>query len=240
MKNLRSLAILDYVREKRYCSMSELMAEFGVSQATIHRDVAELARRKRLRQVRGGAALPDEWEEPVKLTVLSPSFQERLSWNRKRKARLAELALEKVQENDIVFLDSSTTVFFLAEKLLETRFANLTIVTNAAMIVQNFHKFPADWTLIALGGTFDPRMSAFLGQAAVRELERLSVSKAFCSAFGIDGKNVTTNHELHASLMARLIEVAKHRFLLADQTKSERAGLFKFASTDDFDAIIRA
>ena len=86
--------------------------------------------------------------------------------------------------------------------------------------------------------TFDLQLNAFLGQAAIRELERLSVSKAFISAFGIDGNLVTTNHEYHSTLLLKVLEVAKKRYLLADRSKFNRSGLFRLGVRADFDRII--
>ena len=238
MKNLRTFAIVDYLKNKKYCSVNELMEHFNVSVATIHRDIASLVEKKLIQKVHGGVACVDEVEATDRLTVLSSTFQERINWNQKRKERISKVAVQEIAEGDIIFLDSSTTVFFLAERLLENAFTNLTIVTNSAMIIQNFHKFPSHYVLISLGGTYDPQLNAFLGQAAIRELERLSISKAFVSAFGIDNNRVTTNLEHHSSLITRVLEVAKKRYLLADRSKFDRSGLFKFWNRDGFDRII--
>ncbi len=238
MKNLRTFAIVDYLKNKKYCSVNELMEHFNVSVATIHRDIASLVEKKLIQKVHGGVACVDEVEATDRLTVLSSTFQERINWNQKRKERISKVAVQEIAEGDIIFLDSSTTVFFLAERLLENAFTNLTIVTNSAMIIQNFHKFPSHYVLISLGGTYDPQLNAFLGQAAIRELERLSISKAFVSAFGIDNNRVTTNLEHHSSLITKVLEVAKKRYLLADRSKFDRSGLFKFWNRDGFDRII--
>ena len=37
MKNLRTFAIIDYLKEKKYCSVNELMEHFHVSPATNRR-----------------------------------------------------------------------------------------------------------------------------------------------------------------------------------------------------------
>lgn len=238
MKNLRAFAIVDYLKEKKYCSIAELMEHFHVSSATIHRDIANLAEKNAIRKVRGGVACFDPAEDANRMTVLSSTFQERINWNQECKRKISMQAFSRIREGDILFLDSSTTVFFLAERLLESSFSNLTIVTNSAMIMQNFHKFPSNYVLIALGGTFDAQLNAFLGQAAVRELERLSVSKAFISAFGIDSRRVTTNHEYHSVLIQKVLETARETYLLADRSKFNRSGLFSFGIRSDFYEII--
>ena len=56
MKSLRSYEIVQYVQERKYCSLPELMEKFQVSSATIHRDVAALVKAGQVRKVHGGVA----------------------------------------------------------------------------------------------------------------------------------------------------------------------------------------
>jgi DeoR/GlpR family transcriptional regulator of sugar metabolism len=42
MKKIRTYDILAYLKKKKRCTLRELMEKFGVSSATIHRDVTEL------------------------------------------------------------------------------------------------------------------------------------------------------------------------------------------------------
>lgn len=235
MKNLRTYAIVDYLKQKKYCSVQELMEHFHVSGATMYRDIAELTSRDVVRKVHGGIALQ---ERPAgqKNSTSSP-FQERIQWNREKKEAIALQALEKVEENDILFLDSSTTVYYLALLLERSTFSNLTIVTNSVTIIQEFHKFPSHYVRIALGGSYDVQLNSFLGQATLRELEYLEISKAFLSAFGITNEKVTTNHEHHAGLLMKVLELARQKYLLADRSKFERSGLFRFAPSKTFEEI---
>ncbi len=229
MKNVRYFAIIDYLKNKKYCSVAELMTYFNISSATIHRDIAALADRGIIQKVHGGVTFI---EPPVNIapnTRQSSAFQERIDHHLKAKREIAELAYRQITEGDILFLDSSTTVFCLAEKLLASNFAMLTLITNSVMIIQNFHKFPIHYLLIGLGGSYDPQLNAFLGQAAMRELDRLAISKAFVSAFGVNDEYVTTNHENHCALLGKVIDRAEQKYLLADHSKFNRTGLFRLA-----------
>ena len=236
MKNLRTYAIVDYLKQKKYCSVQELVNHFHVSGATIYRDIVELASRDVIQKVHGGIAINQRYA--VQKNATSSPFQERLRWNREKKEAAALLAFQRVEENDILFLDSSTTVYYLACLLEKSSFTNLTIVTNSIMIIQEFHKFPSHYVRIALGGSYDVLLNSFLGQATLRELEYLEISKAFLSACGITEDKVTTNHEHHASLLMKVMELSRQNFLLADQSKFNRSGLFRFAHRRAFDAII--
>ncbi len=236
MKKLRTYAIVDYLKEKKYCSIPELIEHFQVSGATMYRDIAELTSRDVVKKVHGGIAL--NTQPAVRQTPGGSPFQERILRNREKKEELARQALEKVEENDILFLDSSTTVYYLALLLEKSAFSNLTIVTNSVTIIQEFHKFPPHYVRIALGGSYDVQLNSFLGQATLRELEYLEISKAFISAFGAGNDKATTNHEHHASLLIKVLGIAAKKYLLADRSKLDRTGLFRIAPHGTFDEIL--
>lgn len=237
MKSLRTFAIVDYLKQKKYCSIQELTSHFKVSGATMYRDIAELTARDVVQRVHGGIALQERSAASRNAASGSP-FQERISRNREKKMVIASEALRRVEENDILFLDSSTTVYCLAQLLERSAFSNLTIVTNSVMVIQNFHKYPSHYVRIGLGGSYDLQLNSFLGQATLRELEYLKISKAFISAFGIGDDKVTTNHEHHASLLMKVLELADRKYLLADRSKFNHCGLFRIAPCRAFDEIL--
>ena len=237
MKNLRTYAIMDYLRGKKYCSIQDLTDHFHVSKATMYRDIADLVSKDAVRKVHGGITCRERFNTEKSSGTSSP-YQERINANRKYKEIVAQKALEQIRDNDILFLDSSTTVHFLARNLEDSNFSNLTIVTNSVSIIQNFHKYPSHYVRIGLGGSYDMQLNSFLGQSTLRELEYLEISKAFVSAFGYGDEKVTTNHEHHASLLMRVLSLAKENFLLVDHTKKDRSGLFRIAPCKTFDRIL--
>ena len=237
MKSIRSFKLVDYVKTRRYCSLAELMKAFHVSSATIHRDVAELVQREVFQRVRGGVAFVDNAAAAPR-GVASSSYVERRAVNASAKERIARAALAYVEEGDILFLDSSTTVAHLAEELARSAFTNLTVITNSVAVMQLFRRFPAHYVRIALGGNYDPQLNSFLGQSAFRELDRLTITKAFVSGFGVDDKIATTNHEDQAALVTRVLDKAAKHYLLVDRTKFGRTGLYRLAARGLFDAIV--
>ena len=236
MKNVRSYAIIEYLKGKKFCSIPELREKFDVSNATIHRDIAALVRRGVVQKMRGGVALGTV--TPVVTT--SSAYAERQNWNCRAKQLIAEEAFSRIEDGDIIFLDSSTTVCSLAEKLEKSNFTNLTVITNSVPVISNFYLFPPHYVLVGLGGSYDLQLNAFLGQSTIRELESLSVSKVFVSAFGLADGIVTTNNEKHFALLQKLMEIAEQKLLLIDNSKLDRKGLFRFATEAMFDAVITA
>lgn len=233
MNKLRTKQIYEYLKQHQMCSFAELMHEFKVSSATIHRDADELSRRDAVTRVRGGLAF-NRAEAPREDTA---AYLDRVITNRSEKILAARAALSVIEEGDIVFLDSSTTVYELSQLLREASFSHLTIVTNSVAIIQNFRKFPSHYVLIGLGGSYDPNLNSILGSETTEQLSHMNLTKAFISAFGIDDKNVTTNHERQAELLRRVLDSADQRYLIVDSTKFGRRGLYRIASRGGFNAI---
>lgn len=234
MKSLRSYEIVQYVKERKYCSLAELMEKFHVSSATIHRDVAALVNAGQVRKVHGGVAAAENVSAPT----LSGHYRDRLVNNREVKQIIAEAAISEIRDGDIIFLDSSTTVYYLAKLLQNSNFANLTIVTNSVLIIQEFPLFPSNYFLIALGGNYDLQLNAFLGQATMRELEHLSIGKAFLSALGMTPEGISSRHEYHANFLRRVLEISARNYLLIGSDKFDRSGIFAIAPLSRIDRLI--
>lgn len=233
MDSFRTRLILAYLKQHHACSFGELMEKFDISSATVHRYAIELAKRDAVTRVRGGlvfnaADMPRDD---------ASAYLDRVVTNRAGKIAAAKKAVAVIREGDIVFLDSSTTVYELALLLRDENFAHLTIVTNSVSIIQNFRKFPSHYVLIGLGGSYDPNLNAILGAATLEQLAHINVTKAFVSAFGIDEKNVTTNHERQAELLKHVLDAADRRYLVADSSKFNRTGLYRLSARGAFDAI---
>lgn len=237
MQTLRSIEIVDYLKEKRYCSMTELMEHFKVSPATVHRDVTELARKKLIRKVHGGIALPLE-KTVAQKDGSNSHFSDRISKNTDKKSIIADKAAGEISDGDIIFLDSSTTALHLARKLQKMNFSNLTIITNSALIIQEFCLFPPHFILISTGGNFNFQLNSFLGKAAIEDLHKLKINKAFFSAVGITENSISTFHENHAGFLKEVLAVADSSYLMIDSTKFGRSGIFEICPISDIDCII--
>lgn len=234
MRNIRTYDILEYLKKKKRCTLQELMTKFDVSSATIHRDVSELVSRNAVERIRGGIVFAD-------VPTAKPggvNYQDRVIANSAAKEKIAEKAIRLVSEGDILFLDSSTTVYAFAQRLRLANFDHLTIITNSVSIMQNFRKFPQHWVLIGLGGNYDPQLNSILGASALQQLAEFNITKAFISGFGLDDKVLTTNHERQSELIKKVLNAAERRYLLVDKSKYGRTGLYRLSARGAFDAIV--
>jgi len=239
MKSLRAFEIVEYVEKRKFCSITELMEKFGVSPATIHRDISGLVSTGLIRKVHGGVASLTSAQTAVPAKDPLPShYRDRMNLDMPAKKMIAERAFQEIKDGDILFLDSSTTVYFLAKRLQTASFANLTIITNSVLIIQEFTNFPSNFFLVALGGNYDVQLNAFLGQATLREAEHLKLDKSFISGIGLTENGVFSRHENHTFLLQRILELSRKNYLLMGSSKFGRAGLFSIAPLSMFDKII--
>ena len=81
-------------------------------------------------------------------------------------------------------------------------------------------------------------MNSILGGAAIEQLSRFNITKAFVSAFGLDDKTATTNHEQQANILRHVLDAADKKYLIIDHTKIGRKGLYRIAARGGFDAIL--
>ena len=210
------------------------MAKFGISQATAHRDIALLTRRDAVERVRGGII----YNEAADVVTNSSGFQERIVTHRTAKAAAAQKALSLVNEGDIIFIDSSTTTYEFALLLQRQSLDHLTVITNSIPAMHLFRKFPPHWSMIGLGGSYDPQLNSTFGATALEQLSQLNITKVFISCFGVDDKCATTNHERQAEFLRKILDAADRRYLIADHTKIGRKGLYRIAPRGAFDEIL--
>ena len=234
MENLRLRRMLAYLKSRKSCSIAEIMEKFGISSATAHRDIILLAKRDAVERVRGGIVYNDAPDARSN----SSDFRERVVAHRAEKVAAARKALSLITEGDIIFLDSSTTTYELALLLVHEQFDHLTIITNSIAVMNLFRKFPPHWSMIGLGGNFDPQLNSILGASAIEQLARFNITKAFVSCFGLDDKTATTNHERQAEMLKKVLDAADRRYLIVDKSKLRRKGLYRITARGGFDAIL--
>lgn len=121
--NERKKRIVDYLKINRRATIEELLTLMDCSISTLRRDLNELEKEKSLRRVHGGAELTQDLSEEL-------SISEKTSKNIQEKEEIAQIALSKIKDGDIVFLDAGTTTGLLAE-LINQSHLYLTIVTNS-------------------------------------------------------------------------------------------------------------
>ncbi|PRX36109.1 DeoR family transcriptional regulator [Paraburkholderia sp. BL18I3N2] len=154
--------------------VATLCEHFGMSEATVRRDLRALARDNRVLRTYGGAAAVGSHEP-------EPSLEERRISSREQKEAIAHLANTFIEDGDTIFLDGGTTTAALA-RLLSGR-TLVHVVTNNLLVVSGLVSSGVQVTV--LGGDVRSTSMSTLGPLAQIALNRLSVDKAFLGADGV-------------------------------------------------------
>src|SRR3954451_25486426 len=134
------------LRQNGSVSVAMLEAEFDISAMTARRDLDELERRGIARRTHGGAVLPG-------LSGHEDSFLQRLEVAVEAKERLAEAALGLIEPGEAVFVDSSTTGYIAARRIVREN-VQCTLLTNSIPIMQLVCEHDAPQVeMIGAGGT---------------------------------------------------------------------------------------
>jgi DeoR family fructose operon transcriptional repressor len=191
-----------------------LCEHFGMSEATVRRDLRALADERLIVRTYGGAAASVGVHEPEEpLDLRRRSFRE-------QKDAIAQAAVNHVQDGDTIFLDGGTTTAAMAQLLAGRR--NIRVVTNNLLAVGLLAAGEVPVTLI--GGDLRPSSMSTLGPLAQMALARLSVDKAFLGADGVvAGRGLCEATAEQAYLKECIIRQAANVFVLVTSHKLDRA-----------------
>jgi len=228
----RRLAIAETLRAEGSIAVADVQSRFGVSPMTARRDLDELERRGVLRRTHGGAVLPTT-------SAHEDSFARRLRVETAAKERLAQEAVAVLAPRETVFLDSSTTSYFVARRIIELG-VPVTVLTNSLPVMELiFSDGGADVELIGVGGTLRRLTRSFVGPFAVRTVEGHFADRLFLSVKGLTEQGMMTDADaLEAEVKRTMIAHAGESTLLVDRSKLGVRGLSVVASVAEVSGVL--
>ncbi|MBA2783139.1 MAG: DeoR/GlpR transcriptional regulator, partial [Rubrobacteraceae bacterium] len=214
----RQQRIAMLVRESGSATVSGLEKELGISAATARRDLAVLERQGKVKRTHGGAV-------PPRLTQHEDSFQLRLGEAVEAKKRLARAAATLLEADETVFIDSSTTAYFAARRILAGT-SGVTCLTNLIPVMDLFSTAdPSGASMVGLGGIFRALTLSFVGPCTIHTIESYMADRAFLSVKGITSEgHLTDINPLEAEVKKAMIRHAERPVLLVDGRKFEQRG----------------
>jgi DeoR/GlpR family transcriptional regulator of sugar metabolism len=225
--------ILQHLRDDRMVHIADLVEEFGLTDTSIRRDLTILEQKGLARRVRGGAVSSNKARQGAIL-------RERMTQNVPQKQRIGKEALRHVRHNDIIILDTGTTVWHMARQLPDALGSaeGFRIVTNSIPLIEEVGLWAAT-NLVMLGGIYLPDLGATVGPDMVEQLKRISAQCAFlgCDGFTLDG-GITSTHPLVAEAGRVMASRAERVIVLADNTKMGRYGFVPIIPVEEIDLFI--
>lgn len=230
MKYNRINEIEAYLRKVKSSTNEELLDIFKVSMQTLRRDLKELEDRKIVNKVYGGVVINEDDSMKGKTFI---DIKLRLSSHLEEKERIGEVAAKVIEENDVIFVDSGTTVCHIIPYLDKTK--NITVVTNSILAMEAL-KDCEDMKVILLGGEYCPRIRGFNFDATHAHYY---YSKAFLATVGLSLTRGLTNMDPQDGILKRqVIERSDKVYLMCDSSKIGCVAFNRFADLEMIDALV--
>ncbi len=229
----RILEVKDLVKKEKVVTVERLTDAFSISPITARRDLERLDREGFLTKVHGGALYKDIIEpEPV--------FSEQVKINRKEKSGIAAEAAKRINDGDIVVLESGSTCLAMVEHLAGKK--DLKISTAGIPLANELWKLSMtrkDIHVSVCGGQIRPDSSTFVGSHAIGFFNSINADIAFVSPVGVSAdKGISTATEPDAELMKAIIECAHKKILICDSTKFGKYSYINVVPLSHFTEII--
>ncbi len=209
--------------------VSKLSAELGVTEETVRRDLEKLEAKELLRRTHGGALPMDSGSYEL-------SLEKRKSLNVEAKQALAHKAVQYIAMGDTVFLDASTTTFYMAKEIRSMK--NVTVITNSIRVINELSGVEGI-KVIAVGGIVSNNQSLVGAMTENYITENYFADKMFFSSKGI-GENavILEGNEQECFIKQRMIKNSRIQYYLCDKSKIGRVGYMRLASFEDIDCLV--
>ena len=229
MKEIQEKKILEILQSKEYMSVEDLSVLTGASTSTVRRALNSLQAKNLITRTHGGAKIHKE-------NNVSPSFTFRFHQNSFEKKKMALSAIKLIKDGDIVFLDGSTSAYYIAEYLNE--FKDVKVITNGIDTLSLLSK--NNITAYSTGGQVSSvNPSVLVGRYAENTIENFYADIAFFSAQALDESGeIYDCFEEENFLRCAMLKNAKKKVFLCDSTKIAKTSPYHLCSIKDVDCIV--
>ena len=228
MKISQEKKVLDVLETQQYASVDELSTVLRVSTSTIRRTLDTLQQKGLVTRTHGGVKINSD-------NNFLPSFTFRIHQNSFEKKKIALSAIKLIKNGDIIFLDGSTSAFYIAEYLKE--FENIRVITNGIDTLSLLSKY--NILAYSTGGQVSAENpSVLVGRYAEDMIGNFRADIAFFSAQSMDNDGeIYDCFERENFLRRVMIKNARTKVFLCDSTKIGKTSPYHLCSVKDIDYI---
>lgn len=225
----RQESLVRLVEKEQRVSVTQICEAFSISPATARRDLEILAKDGKVRRIHGGALA-------LKSAPPEPPVAQRAAEQSEEKKRIGKAGASLINDGDVIFLSSGTTVLEVANNLRHHR--NLTVITNSLPVMNVLADVP-EIMLVSLGGILRSSELSFIGHITEQALADIRVDKVIFGIRAVDIENGLTSDYLPETQTDRaILSIGNEVILVADHTKCERASITFVASINSIDTFV--
>lgn len=243
---IREKDIMALLRVSGKVSVGEAMALLDVSESTVRRLFNKLESEGMAVRTYRGISI-----NTVSGARESYSFERNELYRSDEKVKIGEAAEALIEEGDILYLDSGTTVLKLCaaiahrcalgtsggtEAKYAEKYASVTVFTNS---LANLNLLKDHMNVCLIGGEYRPHRQDFCGYLTDEVIKRLHFTKCFVGADGYSVKNGLTASDFDTARINQLVVAGSDkRILLADTSKSGKTSVIHYATIDSIDMLV--
>lgn len=198
--------IMMLIQKLGHITVKQLMNDFNVSEITIRRDLQYWEDKGAIIRYHGGAKIIQHMVHHDNSNFTNGRY----------KHAIAKLAASYVEENDTIFINTSSTALLMPQYIMNKR---CTIITNNAKMVLVKHSPLIN--IVLTGGELRYPKEAMVGDFALNNLSKVRANKCFLGCSGISSESgVTTAIFSETSINETMIQnTLGSVFILCDYTK---------------------
>ena len=207
-------------------TVTSLATEVGVSQATIRRDLKQLADEGLVRRVYGGALPVFGSDDP---------FAEVAAVRTQEKDAIAARCVDLITDGETVLIDIGTTAHRVAKKLHGRQ---LTVITSSLAVLEELEG-DLDIRLVLLGGMLRREYRSLVGFLTQDNIHQLHADRLILGASGIrpDGQVMDTT-VVEVPVKRAMIAASDQVMLVADLDKFPGIGMSRVCGPEDIDVVV--
>jgi DeoR family transcriptional regulator of aga operon len=229
-------ALLDLLPGDGQLTVADAAEALGVSEATIRRDLDQLARQQLVTRTRGGATAGHvSYDLPLRYKTARHAPE---------KQRIGRAAAALVTPGSTVALNGGTTTSEVA-RALATRpdlqdgdGPTITVVTNA-MNIANELAVRQHIKIVVTGGVTRGQSYELIGPLASLVLAELTLDWAVLGVDALDPRNgATAHHEGEASINHLMAARAEQVMIVADSSKLGQRAFARVCAVDEISVVV--
>ena len=221
--------IMDLLTENEYATVEFLAKKMNISPSSIRRDLKNLEERGLVNRSYGGVKLANATGKRIPFSLRSQE-------NSHLKKQIAKAAISLINEGDVVFLDGSSTVLFLADLLASVN--GITVITNGIDVMSCLSNY--DIRSYCTGGAKSKDNEAVLvGDYTQRFLRDIRADVAIFSVQSMNDEGDCFDcYAEEVAVRKVMLQNARKKILLCDSSKWNRPSTFYQCNTSDVDYIV--
>lgn len=226
----REKQILEILLKEKKASVQDLAKALYISEPSLRRDLQSLEKQNLIKRFHGGAILEETALSKNKIPFLIREYEQSSA-----KALIAKKAISLINDNDVIFLDASTSCYYLIPLLASKR--NLTVITNGVKALSKLAEYGIN--TISTGGSLINSCLSLVGAEAYKTIENYNADIAFFSCRGVSDDGFLTDIAPEENnVRKKMIKHAKRAYLLCATEKLHKSYFHNLCHKDDISGII--